>query len=229
MNPALAHNIGDALLQLSFSRFLLVAVLVLSGCGGGGGGTPLFTLGGTVSGHLSPLVLRMDGQSVNVPAVQCVTAPCVYNFEFGIALATGTAYHISVQTQPAGQTCTVSNASGTMPAMNVNSVEVSCIAQSSFALGGFVFGLTTNGLVLAAAGQTVAVNPPEMQFQIYPSPPLSFSFPAGLLAGTDYGVTVQAQPSGKTCSVGQGVGTMPAANVSSVEVSCVSTATPTVQ
>ena len=43
----------------------------------------------------------------------------------------GQAYSVTVQTNPSGQVCTVSNGSGTVGSANVTSVAVSCAASSS--------------------------------------------------------------------------------------------------
>jgi len=78
-----------------------------------------FTVGGTVSGLSGTLVVQNNladalGVSANGP------------FVFATAIATGSAYAVSVLTQPAGQTCVVANASGTVSGANVSNVAVSC-------------------------------------------------------------------------------------------------------
>ena len=52
-------------------------------------------------------------------------------FTFATALATGAPYSVTVQTNPAGQTCTVSDGSGTVGSANVTSVAVSCASAAS--------------------------------------------------------------------------------------------------
>jgi hypothetical protein len=47
-------------------------------------------------------------------------------FTIGASVVTGTAYAVTVLTQPAGQTCTASNASGAVAAANVTAIAVSC-------------------------------------------------------------------------------------------------------
>lgn len=81
---------------------------------------------------------------------------------------------------------------------------------TTFSIGGSVTGLTTAGLVLAngadlaspAAGAT------------------SFAFPTPLSSGSSYGVAVQTQPANATCAVSGGDGTVAAAAVTSVSVTC---------
>ena len=48
----------------------------------------------------------------------------------------------------------------------------------------------------------------------------SFTFLTSLGDGASYAVTVGTQPSGQTCEVGSGTGTIPSANVTDVSVTC---------
>jgi subtilisin-like proprotein convertase family protein/subtilisin family serine protease len=109
-----------------------VAVLIacIAGCGGGGSGgggptSPLFTVGGTVSGLAggvagTGLVLQLNGGgnlgiSANGP------------FHFPAPLVVGTSYNVTVFAQSASQTCSVTGGgSGTVGPVNVTSVAVSC-------------------------------------------------------------------------------------------------------
>jgi len=81
---------------------------------------PQYSVGGSVSGMTAagPLVLQNNGtDTVNV------TGNTTFNFPIQ---DTGTAYNVSVLTQPPGQTCTVVNASGTVGTANVTNVTVTC-------------------------------------------------------------------------------------------------------
>ena len=51
------------------------------------------------------------------------------SFTFGTAVADGAGYDVTVKTNPSGQSCTVSNGSGTVAAANVTSVAVSCTSN----------------------------------------------------------------------------------------------------
>jgi len=178
-----------------------------------------YTLGGTVRGLTgSALVLTNNGQTVTIngsPDVVCSPSPgCNSNsFVFPSPLSTGTAYNVTVKTQPAGQTCTVSSGSGNVAAAVVSNVVVNCVSNA-YTLGGGVSGLAASGLVLASNGQTVSV----------PANASSFGFASKIAAGSSYNVTVQTQPSGKTCTVRNGSGIMPAANVTNVAVTCTNAA-----
>ena len=81
--------------------------------------TQTSTVGGTVSGLSGTVVLEDNGgDDLSVSA----NGP----FTFATGLAQNVAYAVSVKTNPSGQLCTVSNASGTMGTANVTNVAVSC-------------------------------------------------------------------------------------------------------
>lgn len=127
-------------------------------------------------------------------------------------LAPGTAYQIAVRTLPSSpaQACTVTNGSGTITNGPVN-VTVTC-STSAFTIGGSVSGLGAAGLRLRNSAGSEIID--------VPSGASSFTFVNAVASGAPYAVTVEAQPSGLTCSVVNGTGTMGTANVTNVAVSC---------
>ncbi len=164
-----------------------------------------YTLGGTVAGlTASGLVLANGADTVTVAAN-------AGSFTFPTSVAFGASYAVTVSVQPMGLTCSVSGGTGTMAANNVNNVAVTC-SPVTYTLGGSISGLTVTGLVLANSNNTdkvtVAANA------------TSFVLPTALAAATPYSVTVSTQPNGWMCTVSGGSGNMPAANVTSVQVTC---------
>ena len=65
-----------------------------------------YTIGGTVTGLDGEVELRFG-------STQTVTVTRSGIFTFATAVRSGTAYAVTVGTQPAGQTCTVTNGTGT--------------------------------------------------------------------------------------------------------------------
>ena len=89
-----------------------------------GGGTTSYSIGGTVSGLSGTVVLQDNGgDDLSVSANG--------SFTFGTPVASGAGYSVTVKTNPAGQTCTVSGGSGTVGSANVTSVSVSCTANAA--------------------------------------------------------------------------------------------------
>ena len=134
------------------------------------------------------------------------------SFTFNTPVAFGDAYDVTVKTQPAApsETCTVSNGSGTMPANDFNGVAVTCTVDT-FTVGGTLTGLFGGGSV------ALQINGSNNQTLTADS---NFVFPA-LADAAAYTVTVATQPTGQTCTVNNGSGTLAGANISNVTVSCV--------
>jgi hypothetical protein len=135
------------------------------------------------------------------------------SFTFATAIPLGSAYLVTVFTQPKNpsQTCTVTNGSGTASG-NVGNIQVTC-STGTLSIGGTVTGLAKagSGIVLQDNGGdnlTVKANG-------------TFTFPTLVPAGGAYKVTIFTQPSGpnQVCTVTNGAGTANA-NVTSVQVSC---------
>jgi uncharacterized repeat protein (TIGR03803 family) len=185
-------------------------LLALAGCGGGGGGGggggTTYTLGGTVSGlgNNTGLVLANGSATLDVPANATT-------FTFASPIASGTAYSVSVQASPTGLKCTVtSGGSGTITA-NVTNVAVSCAVQS-YTLGGTITGLgSASGLVLTNEGSDATS---------IAAGATTFTMKTPVQYGAAYAVAVQAYPTDLNCTVTGGSGTMPGANVTSVQIAC---------
>jgi N-acetylneuraminic acid mutarotase len=121
----------------------------------------------------------------------------------------GTAYSVTVVTQPTGGTCTVSRGAGTMPANDVDNIAVTC-SDNAYTVGGAITGLTAGGLVLENGSDRLVVAPNAAQF----------AMPSAVAYTSHYAIIVATQPSGLNCTVSQGAGTMPAADFTGVGVSC---------
>ncbi len=180
-----------------------MAWLSVVGCGGGSNhasqpGT--YTVGGTITGFTgSGLVLEDNGGSdLAVPANAT---------RFTFATPVTGVYSVTVLTQPAGQTCTVSGGSGTATA-NVTGVQVTC--SPLYTVGGSIAGLTGPGLVLEDnGGDNLAVAAGAG----------SFTFSTPLAAGSAYSITVAAQPVGQSCAVSGGTGKV-TGNVTDAALTC---------
>jgi len=128
-------------------------------------------------------------------------------FTFPIPVAHGAAYEVSVQTQPIGQTCTVSNGTGTM-AGPVGNVAVVC-AINAYTVGGTVSGL---------AGTLELLDNGVDMLTISADGPITFPTPVAF--GSPYAVTIRTQPLNQTCNVTNGTGTMGTSNVTNIGLTC---------
>jgi hypothetical protein len=198
-------EIRNASSRLSRGRMALtlIALAALGACGGSNNDTK-YSIGGNTSGLSGTVVLRNNG-------ADSLTVTASGAFTFANKVKSGSAYAVTVATQPAGQTCTVSNGSGTATA-NVTNVAVTCTTNAAYSVGGTVSGLGAGlSVVLRNHGGdnlTVSANG-------------SFTFGTPVVSGLQYSVTVLTQPAGQVCGVTQnGSGTVNGANVTNVAVTC---------
>ncbi|MCX7115343.1 MAG: hypothetical protein NTW08_05500 [Gammaproteobacteria bacterium] len=170
--------------------------------------TNAYTVGGTVSGlNGSGLVLQNNaGDNLSVTTNG--------GFTFNTPLTSGSTYNVTVLTDPSSlsQTCVVSNGASTVTTSNITNVVVTC-TTNAYTVGGNVSGLTGSGLVLqnnATDNLSVSENG-------------AFTFATSITSGQVYSVTIQTQPTRQECSVTNGSGTMGAAPVTNVTITCVNT------
>ena len=103
------------------------------------------TIGGTVSGLSGSVVLQNNG--ADNEAVSSDGA-----FTFSTAITEGSPYAVTVLTQPTGQTCTVTNGSGTVVSANVTNVSVTCVSNDATLTASVpTLGLSVNNTGLNAA------------------------------------------------------------------------------
>jgi hypothetical protein len=110
-------------MRLPPRHLIALGSLVLTLACSNGGPTiisPVFRVGGTVSGLDGTLVLQNNGGDD-------LTVTADGSFAFSTRLSTGDGYLVSVLSQPPAQTCAVSNGSGIVGGVDVTSVTVACI------------------------------------------------------------------------------------------------------
>jgi hypothetical protein len=190
----------------------VVVLGVLPGCGGGGGSdtspTSTYTVSGSVSGLAAGAQVRLlnnGGDGVNITANG--------SFAFPTPIPHNSNYAVTVGNQPTGQTCTVTNGTGTRVNSNITNVVVGC-AANAHTVGGSLSGLQngTQVTVLNNGGDalTLSANGP-------------FVFTAAIARNGTYAVTVSSQPAGRICTVTNATGAGVTANVTNVLITCSAT------
>ena len=144
------------------------------------------TIGGTVVSLTGTGLVLQDNGGDNLPVSTSG------GFTFATPLATGSAYNVTVLTQPTNpaQSCVVANGTGTANA-NVGNIVVTC-SNATLSVGGSVSGLDGTGLVLQDNGGsnlTITANG-------------TFTFSTLIASGGGYNVTVLTQPTNpaQTCT-----------------------------
>jgi N-acetylneuraminic acid mutarotase len=194
-----------------------MALIAVAGCGGGGKSTTppppaTYAIGGTVTGLTGAGLVLQDNGGNNLTVSANAT-----RFSFTTPLTSGGAYSVTVLTQPAGESCTVTAGSGTASA-NVTSVSVACI--QAYTIGGSVFGLSGTGLALQDnSGNNLTVSAGATSYV--------FTFPGQIPSGgASYSITVLSNPAGQACTVANPIGTA-TADVANVDITCTNLAATT--
>ena len=178
---------------------LCITLLALSGCGA----SASYSLRATVRNlNEAGLTLYVNGQrqSVSSGATGQTLPP---------DLPAGADYAVGIASQPAHEICSLANGTGTMPVGGAT-VQITCAADT-FTVGGTLRGLTGSGLVLLDNGTDATT---------ITAGATHFVLPSALAYGTTYALTIGTQPTGQTCTVANGSGTIDSANVTTVAVSC---------
>ncbi len=162
---------------------------------------PNYKISVTVTGLSGTLVVE-DNQSSTLTFTKSATKT------FSKLYPGGSTYSVTVETQPVGETCTLSSNSSGIITSNIT-VTASC-GSTAYTISAAVSGLTgTNqGLVLQDNGSSNLSVPSNG----------TYPFAATIAAGGAYNVTVFTQPSGENCTVTNPTGTANS-NVT-VSVSC---------
>ncbi len=187
---------------------LVMVLAFTSACGDDNGTSPppppdTYSVGGSVSG------LTGGGFTLQLNGGADLSVTADGSFQFATELSDGSNYLVTVSTQPAGHTCTVSNGNGTIDGANVTNVSVTCSVET-YSVGGVVAGLTGGTLVLQNnGGDDLSVTADG-----------NFTFGTELASGSSYLVSIAAQPAGQTCSMSNGSGTIASVDVTDVAVSC---------
>jgi 6-phosphogluconolactonase len=201
------------------SGALLAALL--AGCGGGGGNggsggntpppppppPPTFSVGGTITGLSGAGLVLLNNGAGNL------AVPASGAFTFATRLPSGTAFTVTVGTQPANpsQTCAVTNGSGSVGSVDITSVAVAC-TTNSYSVGGSVSGLAGSGLSLSLNGGTevpIAGNG-------------NFVFPQTVASGATYDVRIAglSHAPAQSCVLTGASGMVTSADVTTITVDC---------
>ena len=118
---------------------VVLALLVLTSCGGGGSAPSpapsTFQIGGTVSGLASGASLTLSDNGTD-----SLTVNTNGMFTFPSALKPGASYTIAIAQQPSGEQCFLANAAGVVSASNVTNVDITCGVPMLTVLAGALGG-----------------------------------------------------------------------------------------
>lgn len=163
-------------------------------------GAGVYSVGGSVSGLGGSLTLQLNGGDD-------LTVNADGPFTFSTPLAGGSDYSVTVLTQPTGQTCTVTNGSGTIAGADVDGVAVECVDNTAR----FSVSKTYSDGNADEVEVTLTCNtglPLEQTFTIAGGDPKGVTFVVTDIpeSGADCAITETGTPSGYTTILNDGAG-----------------------
>jgi len=176
------------------------------GRGGGDASAPAsYAVGGVVSGLGSAGLVLQNNAGDDLPVAVDGA------FAFTKKLATGAPFAVTIKTQPATQTCSVSGENGTVGSGDISSVMVNC-AANKYTIGGIASGLLGTAVLQNNGGNDLNVNANG-----------AFAFATALETGAPYAVTIKTQPGvpSQVCTLSNTSGTVASAKVTNVGLTCV--------
>jgi hypothetical protein len=182
----------------------------------------------TVSGLVLPdsVTVQLNGSGVNVlpTASRQVTRTANGSASFEVAVPVGSSYQVVIAQQAVGNTCSVTNGSGTMGTAGVSNVLVSCSPNRYPVSGTITLWNEETALLQLNGGETVRANGPIGSTANFPVV-TPFQFTTTVPYGSTYTVTVPEPPGfefnePQTCTITNGSGTMPAGSVTNVVITC---------
>lgn len=192
----------------------LACALALSACGGSDDGQ--LQLSVTLNG-----VTRAGLQISNKGAAALAVAPGPI-YVFPDLVPVDSDYDIAIVARPTNtDSCVVVNGKGNTGVVSPGLIRIDCVI-TTFPLGGSVTGLTADGLVVNNGSHSVPVPKNATTFTMTAPTTANPKF-GQVPEGVPYGLTVLAQPTGLKCTIAFASGTMPAAAVNNIAISCTPT------
>lgn len=163
-----------------------------------------YTIGGNLSGYSASVGAPVLKDSISG---QTVTLSANGAYSFSSPIVSGQNYNVTLQTLPTNpwQTCSVTGGSGTVSGSNVTNIDIAC-SLDAHTVGISISGLTgATGIVLtdSSNGDTLSGFSADG----------SYTFSSSINSGMPYNVSVSTQPTGRTCTVASGSGTIANADV----------------
>lgn len=181
----------------------------------------------TVTGLVTPdsVTVQLNGSAVDaLPArTRRVTSAANGSYSFDLAVPVGSTYDVVIAGQAVGNTCTVSNGSGTLGVGGASNVLVACSPNLYPVSGTIEFYPWDSALLQLNGGETLRILglDSDVRTEILP-----FQFLSTVPYGSSYTVTIPEPPGfdqnePRTCTITNGSGTVPAGPVNNIVITCV--------
>ena len=195
------------------SSLVLACALGLAACGGDDDGN--LQLAGSVYGvSATGLVLQNNG------AWDTPIEPGTTFFAFKELIGSDTAFNVTIKSNPSNATCEIRNGKGKTGAYSISSIEVLCTVIPHN-LGGKITGLTVPGLIINNGPDRLSIPANATTFSMTIRNEKNEPVSGQVGQSQPYGITIFQQPTGRTCTVTNGTGTMGTVDIDNVQITCV--------
>jgi hypothetical protein len=136
------------------------------------------------------------------------------NYSFSTKISSGGVYKVTIGAQPNGQTCSLSNGTGSGSGITADVTDISVVCSNiTYTVGGSLSGL-------ASGTQVTLLNNGADSLTLTGNGPFSFATP--IAYNGSYSVTIGSQPNGRSCSItgNSGAGAGVTSNIQTVIVVC---------
>lgn len=194
-----------------YSGLALACALGLSACGGSDEGE--LQLGMKLFGVTKP------GLQISNKGGAAVAVAPGSTYVFPELVPVDSDYDITIVARPPNtDSCAVVAGKGNTGAFSPGNIVIECIV-TTYPLGGTVSGLTGGDLVVNNGSHSTKILKGATTFTMTTPTPTSAKF-GEVAEGTPYGLTILQQPASGTCTIANPAGTMPAAAVNNIVISC---------
>lgn len=167
-----------------------------------GGCNFTYRVGGTVSGLQGSVVLALQNGEL-------LTLADNLTYSFDSAFPDATAFEVTVQTQPLHQTCTLTNAAGTIAAADIINVDLSCVDNPRYLIQGMATGIAGNTQISLNGQETLTLTTSG-----------TFAFETTLFEGTAFSLNLVSSAPGYTCTLTPANDVIGAADFTTVALDC---------
>lgn len=194
----------------------LLLAAILTACGGGGSTTSEnpdsgsgLSIGGQVTG------LNSGNVSLQLNGLETLTLSSNQSFKFTTQMNASDSYTVAISSNTTGQTCSVSNGSGTIQSSSVKNVTIICLDGNglppTYTVGGQLTGLESGSISISLNdSETLTLNNDQ-----------SFTFSTEFDALGSYLVAITENTSSKECSITNESGTIQVSDINNVTINCV--------
>lgn len=167
-----------------------------------GGCNLTYHIGGQLNGLQGSLTLALQNGEL-------LTLTSDGAFTFASVFPDATAYTVTLESQPAGQTCQIEGAEGTVTASDVTGITLTCVQNPRYYISGNATGISGNAQISLNGQEILTLTASG-----------AFAFNSALDDGTGFTLALVSAPAGYSCTLTPEAGVIAQADVTNAALDC---------